>query len=94
MPTRITFAAAREALMNHLRQAGWDVRTRGPSGPLKTPYATSPSGRLRLWFRPQAVHYTHGNHHDANHTRSFWVDIRNVSPAEVERLAKAEESRS
>lgn len=88
-----TFAQARATLLAHLARAGWDVRTSSQGRPLKTPHATSPDGRIRLWFRPQAVHYSLGTHHDANHTRSFWIDIRTTTPAEVERLALAEARR-
>lgn len=90
---KATFADARAALLSYLRSRGWDVKTSGPSGPLKTPHATSPSGGFRLWFRPQAIYYSSGNHHDANHSRSLWVDIRSTSPEEIVRIAEKEERR-
>lgn len=85
---RPTFAEARARLLDHLKAVGWNVKTWGPSGPLKTPHATSPEGTFRLWFRPQAVYYTSGTDHDANASRSLWVDIRDVSPADVVRIAE------
>ena len=93
---RPTFAAARAALLAHLQTAGWDVKTFGPSGHLKTPHATSPSGGFRLWFRPQSVHYSRGSRgsgFNANDARSLWVDILDVAPAEIVRIAEAEERR-
>ena len=80
---RPTFSAARAELLAYLRAHGWDVKTSGPSGPLKTPHATSPSGSLRLWFKPQAVYFTTGRHHELGGARSLWVDIREVSPAAI-----------
>src|SRR4029077_3624566 len=46
-----TYAEAQNAAFAALRRAGWLKSARG----LKTPHATSPNGRLRLWFKPQAV---------------------------------------
>ena len=89
---RSTFAAARERRLEQLRRERWDVRTRGASGPLKTPHATSPDGEVRLWFRPQAVHVSYvrgrGGTHDANNARSLWLDIRDASPEEIVRAAE------
>ncbi len=51
---RPTFAAARKALLEGLAALGWSIS----SPALKVPHATSPGGSLRLWFKPQAVHYT------------------------------------
>lgn len=82
-PKRPTFAAARAELLAHLRAQGWDVKTFGASGPLKTPHATSPSGELRLWFKPQAVYFTSGRHHEMGNARSLWVDIRDESPSAI-----------
>ena len=80
---RPTFSAARAELLAYLRTHGWDVKTSGPSGPLKTPHATSPSGSLRLWFKPQAVYFTTGGRHAMGGARSLWIDIREVSPAAI-----------
>ena len=87
---RPTFAAARAALLDHLKAERWVVTTWSPSGALKTPYATSPDGRIRLWFKPQAVYVSYGSHHELRHSRSLWVDIRDESPSAV--VASAERS--
>jgi hypothetical protein len=43
---------------------------------LKTPHATSPDGRLRLWFKPRAIHYTSASdgRHDAGNARSTGIE--------------------
>ena len=84
-PSR-TFATARAQLLAYLEQTGWDVRTAGPRGALKIPHATSPSGSFRLWFKPQAVHFTRAPH-NVGDARSLWIDIRRASPEEVARAA-------
>ena len=84
---RPTFAVARARLLEYLRSQGWEVKTHGTSGPLKTPHATSQDGEVRLWFRPQAVYVSYGRLHDANHARSLWVDIRDVEPEQVALIA-------
>ena len=55
-----TYALARAAIFEDLRRLGWNVVTRNTrtGEPLKTPHATSVNGRFRLWFKPQAVHFT------------------------------------
>ena len=80
-----TFKQARYALLTYLREHGWTV-----SDALKVPHATSPDGRYRLWFKPQAVYYTNAQEvgpgrsgHTFGNARSLWVDIRETSPAHV-----------
>lgn len=79
-----TFLEAREDLLAALRRAGWNLSEPG----LRLPYATTPNGVLRLWFKPQAVHYTilHGNttRHNARetHSVSYDLDIRKVTPTD------------
>lgn len=84
MGKKLTFAAARERLMSTLRQRGWTVTTSNLGKTLKMPYATSPNGRLRLWFKPQAVHYTMSDdgRHDRStmHTVAYGLDIRDEDP--------------
>ena len=63
MPTKLpTFAVARTRLQEALRAAGWALSpSLNPQGrPYKVPYADSPSRRVRVWFKPQALYYTVG----------------------------------
>lgn len=75
-----TFKVARQEILDHLNNAGWNI-----SDPtLKIPHATSPDGTLRLWFKAQAVYYTKSNEkkHKPKDARtvSYDLDIRKVSP--------------
>lgn len=79
----MTFAQARGVLLAHLKTKGWAV-----SEHLKVPHATSPDGRVRLWFKPQAVWVSVGSHTLAN-ARSLWLDIRERLPETVEAVALA-----
>lgn len=71
-----TFLQARAEIAETLRAHGWSL-----SPALKVPYATSPSGALRLWFKPQAVYFTEGNYHTLNGARtlSYDLDIRKMT---------------
>lgn len=75
-----TFAQARAEVLDALERAGWSLSPRS----LKTPYATSPSGEIRLWFKSQAVYVSRGNHHSLGnaHTYSYDLDIRTMSGSE------------
>lgn len=64
MAKQKTFEQARQGIFAELQRRGWALKTG-----LKTPRATSPSGNFRLWFRPQAVHFTEGAKHDAGEAR-------------------------
>jgi hypothetical protein len=79
-----TFAEAKTALMEHLRSAGWKM-----SGPLKVPHATSPCGKLRLWFKSQAIWYDYDSDprttiggRSLGTARSTHDDVRSMSPAD------------
>jgi hypothetical protein len=50
---RLTYVQAQDAAIDALRRAGWTL-----SGMLKVRHATSPGGRVRLWFKPQSVLFT------------------------------------
>jgi hypothetical protein len=76
-----TFAVARKRIFNEFGAAGWKLS----SPTLLVLHATSPDGRTRAWFKPQAVYYTtvgKGQRHDAGdgHTVSYSLDIRTVPP--------------
>lgn len=76
-----TYAQAQRDILDNLAANGWQV-----SAALKVPHATSPNGRLRLWFKPQAVWFTkifaRGDRHDFKDARtiSYDLDIRTKDP--------------
>jgi hypothetical protein len=77
-----TFLQARANIEEALGRHGWAL-VRG----LKIPHATSPNGRLRFWFKPQAVYYTTvsgsyvDRHQYANaRTLEYNLDIREQDP--------------
>ena len=80
MAKQKTFEQARQGIFVELRRRGWALKTG-----LKTPHATSPSGTFRLWFKPQAVHFTEGVSHDAGDARSlsYELDIRQEDPSRL-----------
>ena len=81
-----TYAQARAALFREFADAGWEMS----SPKLLTLHATSPDGRARAWFKPQAVYYTNldsptqqhsGRHEVGNgHTVAYDLDIRKLPP--------------
>lgn len=90
-----------EAQANHLKNlatAGWNVKTG-----LKIPHATSPDGKQRLWFKPQAIHHTEigsaekkfserdetKTKHDFGQAHTLNIDPRAVSTDQVIQAAKA-----
>ena len=56
---RPTFKKARLDLHRGLGEKGW--RLSSPT--LKVPHATSPDGKIRYWFKAQAVYWTYGPPH-------------------------------
>jgi septum formation topological specificity factor MinE len=81
-----TFVQARQEIFVDLAKHGW------PGKPdLKIPWFQSPDGKLRLWFKPQAVWVTtsgSGDHHvfrDAR-TLSYDLDIRKMNPSLFRRM--------
>jgi hypothetical protein len=77
-----TYLEARDDIMGALNRSGWRL---SPAG-LRLPHATSNNGVLRLWFKPQAVHYTtsaSGRHEPGNaRSISYDLDIRKITPTE------------
>jgi hypothetical protein len=73
-----------DRLRGEFQQAGWALS----SATLKVPYATSPDGRCRVWFKAQSVYWTHlddelgdGKHNLNNaHSATQTIDIRKVAP--------------
>lgn len=76
-----TYGDAQKGIIGHLEKKGWKVKTG-----LKVPYATSPDGETRLWFKSQAVYFTQGKFHDFKNARtmSYDLDIRKMEPEEFE----------
>jgi hypothetical protein len=71
-----TFQEAKRDVIALLKSRGWSVRDG-----LKVPHATSPDGAVRLWFKTQAVHHSHGNA-SLGDARSVGYDIRFMPPEE------------
>jgi hypothetical protein len=49
-----TFKEAREKVFGFLKKRGWKIQES-----LSVPHATSPDGKVRLWFKAQAVYAVH-----------------------------------
>lgn len=87
-----TFEEARNSLMTYLDKEGWKISDRS----MKIPYATSPDGEFRAWFKKQAVWFTFDPgmrpHHTFKMARSMLSDVREVAGPEflrdVERWKK------
>jgi hypothetical protein len=84
-PKASTYAEARAELIRYLIDTGWEVRQYQNGRQMATPWAESPNGQFRLWFKPQAVHYTTtsgGMVHTLGSARaiSYDLDIRKESP--------------
>ena len=86
---RETFNQARDRILDCLERRGWSVARWGPSGTLKVPHATDPSGRLRLWFKAQSVYYAI-NSRNLGDARSLWTDLRSTTGEDFERMALRE----
>jgi len=85
MSKKRTFAVAKQQIVDLLLADGWTIKDG-----LKTPYLISPSGWLRLWLKPQSIHYTGGTHHAQGNARAVgqFTDIREASPEEWIAFAK------
>ncbi len=82
-----TYPEAKDDIMAFLERKGWRRSTN-----LKVQHATTPEGHLRLWFKPQTIHYTLCQPHqhklgDARAIR-YELDIRAMSPEEFFDLLK------
>ena len=80
--TQETYLVARKRHQAALATLGWKL-----SGDLKVPYATSPQGDMRIWFRPQAAWSSYSPPRCAAHSlagaRSLHADIRGLSTTEL-----------
>lgn len=71
-----TFTAVRSSLLDRLKEEKWNVRVG-----IATPWAESPDGTFRLWFKPQAVYYSHGDGvKNIGTAHSMHIDIRDTTP--------------
>lgn len=77
----LTYKQARIDHLQTLKVMGWTLSDTD----LKVPYATSPDGTCRLWFKAQALHFTsvtRFSKHEFKRARAvsqFGLDIRAVS---------------
>lgn len=80
-----TYAQIHQEYKDLLKDKGWTL-----SGPLKIPYATSPSGKTRVWFKPQAVYLSVGlTAKDFGSARTLtYDDLKTVSPEEFYRMVE------
>lgn len=86
---KMTFKQAKLIILDTLKQAGWDLSSRS----LKVPHATSPDGRTRLYFKPQALYadskpFSLRSARTVSHTSSFLKSLA-ASPSTV--IARIEE---
>jgi len=73
----MTFKETRAKHLEDLGAMGWTVALRDRNyRELKVPYATSPGGQWRLWFKAQAVYFLHGPPFDFGNARSLVEDMR------------------
>ncbi len=71
-----TFKAARVRLLAELAaKEDWTVRTEGPAGSMKTPWAVDRVTERKIWFKPQGIHLgpTLGN------SLSMWIETRGLN---------------
>jgi len=83
----MTYAQAQAAILKVFKAKGWGI-----SADLKIPHATSPSGQVRFWFKPQAIYLSRGpDVKNFNKARSIFAeDYRNMVPENfVNSLIKA-----
>lgn len=70
----MTYKQAMIAHLNALQELGWAVKK-----DLKVPHATSPDGKIRLWFKTQAVYFSSGEGTNLGSALSLWLDTRTTS---------------
>ncbi len=84
-----TYKQVHAAIMGALLARGWSVNTT-----LKVPYATSPNGLYRLWFKAQAIYSTainpSGRHTFGDARSTHAGDIRKDSLAHTLNVIDAE----
>jgi hypothetical protein len=72
-----TFVEAKQAILDYLGKEGWKLSAPG----LKVMHATSKDGKVRLWFKAQAVYFTYSTgRHDFGEAHSLHSDIRSMTP--------------
>jgi len=74
---RPTFVEAKQTILDYLGKHGWKLSAPG----LKVMHATSKDGKVRLWFKAQAVYFTYSTgRHDFGEAHSLQNDIRSMTP--------------
>jgi hypothetical protein len=83
--TAATFIEVRTKIFDKLRQEGWKIQEKntGSLKPLDIPYATSPNGKTRLWFKAQAVYGSTTGATNIKGARSWCSDIREYADPEI-----------
>lgn len=76
-----TYAQTHKDFQEGLEKHGWKVqRTNKSSGkPLVVPYATSPDGQHRLWFKSQSVHLSGGGSTLGEAHTLTYADLRDLN---------------
>jgi len=71
-----TYSIAKTEIQDHLETLGWTL-ARG----LLTPHATSPNGNVRLYFKPQGIHFSKSRmgSHKLGNAHSLFCDIRKMT---------------
>jgi len=84
-----TYEAAQKAVQEYLQSEGWKLKTG-----LKVPYATSRDGRIRFWFKKQAVYFTVGDSHDLGNALTLSYDTNAIKTQTPEEWVKAAVARA
>lgn len=81
-PKKPTYAQFHSDFMGALEKDGWSVKR-----DLKVPWAKSPDGKHKLWFKKQAVYHSRGDQ-DLGAARTLtYHDIRDYSPDQLKKMA-------
>ena len=84
----MTYKEAHNIIMEYLESEGWTLTTfnKRSGKNLKMPYAIRSDGRVRLWFKPQAIHIATSGEYGRAETLEF-RDARSTH-WDVKRLAR------
>lgn len=85
-----TYAEAQAGVLDYLKSKHWKLS----SSDLKVPYATSPDGEVRLWFKKQAVYFSYGNVHNLNGARTVSYDTNEIKKKTPQQWVEDAEARA